>query len=966
MKKSSWVLLLAICVFLGSCGPRKNTALSRNYQAFITRYNIYYNGDEHYKETLSTLEKNYEDDYSQLLYIHPTDAYKNPDSPQPSGDFTRSIEKAQKAIQLRSIKKKPARKAGKSRDPKYKAWMKREEYNPFLHNAWMMMGRSQYNNGDYLGAATTFYYIAKHFNWLPATVTEAKLWQARAYCAMKWDYEAENILSKIPEKALVNGDLQGLYNMVYATLYRQSPTPEKAIPYIKKAIPHSSSVQKSRLNFLLGQLLARTGDKKGAYEAFKKASGAHTNYRTQLNARIKQSEVFTGKNIKTEVNSLRRMTRLDRNKDYLDQIYYAIGNLYLSRNDTANAIKNFILAAEKSTRNGIDKAIDQLQLGAIYFAQRRYDLAQPCYAEAIPLLPSNYPGYDSLKLRSDVLDKLALYTQNVILNDSLLRLSEMGEKERAKVIDKIISDLKEKEKKEAEQQKREDYLAQQQSLGNNNQQQGGSTSAPMTFTMNNDDSWYFYNTATRNAGKTDFQKRWGSRKLEDNWRRRNKASFDMAEFDNPDADNSEEGQDSTNSSREDENGDENTSKETVDKENDPHFPEYYLKQIPFTPEEKLNANDIIQEGMYNIGLILKDDLEDFTEAEHEWNRLLQRYPDNIYRLDIYYNLYLIFMRLGDRTKAEYYRALILQDFKDSKYGEALQDPDYIEHLRSMESKQESLYEEAYTAYLDNRNSTVHEVYRTVKERYPLSKIMPKFMFIEALSYVTDNDAEKFKSTLKELLERYPDTDVTPLASSYLKGLAQGRKLHKGISNARGMVWGRRLSNDSTEVSGDSLVFDLNPEVPQLLILLYPTDEVSGNELLFNVAKHNFSSFVIKDFDLEPMNFGTLGLLVIKGFANFEELAHYRRVMDASSTLQLPPQVRPVMISVDNFDTLLREGRAFEDYFRYVDNEASKAPVTAAPGEVEKDDYIELLKDDNFFDTEDDASNDEGGDDITDE
>lgn len=961
MKKLGWLLLLAMCVSMSSCGPRKNTALSRNYQAFITRYNIYYNGDEHYKETLAALEKSYEDDYSQLLYVHPTDAYKNPDSPQPSGDFTRSIEKAQKAIQLRSIKKKPARKAGKSRDPKYKAWMKREEYNPFLHNAWMMMGRSQYNNGDYLGAASTFYYIVKHFNWLPATVTEAKLWQARAYCAMKWDYEAENIISKIPEKALVNGDLQGLYNMVYATLYTQSPTPEKAIPFIRKAIPHSSSVQKSRLYFLLGQLLAREGDKKGAYEAFRKASGAHTNYRTQLNARIKQSEVFTGTNINSEVKSLKRMTRLDRNKDYLDQIYYAIGNLYLSRKDTTNAIKNFILAAEKSTRNGIDKAIDQLQLGAIYFARRRYDLAQPCYAEAIPLLPSNYPGYDSLKLRSDVLDKLALYTQNVILNDSLLRLSEMDEAGRMKVIDKIISDLKEKEKKEAEQQRREDYLAQQQSLGNPNQQ-GGSTNAPMSFTMNNDDSWYFYNTATRNAGKTDFQKRWGSRKLEDNWRRRNKASFDMAEFDTPDSGSYDDSGESDISATDDESGnaDNGSSSETTDKENDPHFPEYYLRQIPFTPEEKLNANDIIQEGMYNIGLILKDDLEDFTEAENEWNRLLKRYPDNIYRLDVYYNLYLIFMRLGDRTKAEYYRSLILQDFRDSKIGEAMQDPDYIEHLRSMEGEQESLYEEAYQAYLDNRNSTVHEVYTQVREKYPLSKIMPKFMFIEALTYVTENDTEKFRATLKELLERYPDTDVTPLASSYLKGLAQGRQLQKGLSNARGMIWGRRLSNDSTQVNGDSIAFDLNPEVPQLLILLYPTDQVSGNELLFNVAKHNFSSFVIKDFDLEPMNFGTLGLLVIKGFANFEELAHYRKVMDASNTLQLPPQVRPVMISVDNFETLLREGRAFEDYFRYVDSEAAKAPVTAAPGEVEKDDYIELLKDDSFLDPEED-SDDENGD-----
>ena len=137
--------------------------MSRFYQAFTTRYNVYYNGDEHYKETIKAMEKNYEDDYSSLVYLHPAEAYNNPKAPQPQGDFKRSIEKAQKAIQLHSIKKRPKKKSGKGKDPKYKEWMKREEYNPFLHNAWMMMGRSQYLNGDFLGAASTFYYTSKLF-----------------------------------------------------------------------------------------------------------------------------------------------------------------------------------------------------------------------------------------------------------------------------------------------------------------------------------------------------------------------------------------------------------------------------------------------------------------------------------------------------------------------------------------------------------------------------------------------------------------------------------------------------------------------------------------------------------------------------------------------------------------------------------------------------------------------------------
>ena len=932
LRQTIVVALCAVLAMLSGCSLRKNTAATRQYQAFITRYNIYYNGDEHYKETLKQMETNYEDDYSQLLFPHPADARRDESAPQPAGDFTRSIEKAQKAIQLRSIKKKPAKKAGKSSDPDYKAWMKREEYNPFLHNAWMMMGRSQYLNGDFLGAAATFYYITRHFSWLPETVTEAKIWQARAYCGMGWDFEAENILTKIPEKDLEgNSRLRELYDLAQGSYWSRTADPSKAIPYLEKAARAAKGSQKSRINFMLGQLYQRQGENRKAYDAYKHASTSSSPYRTQINARIRQSEVYSGASIEPEVKALRRMTRYDRNKDYLDQIYYAIGNLYLSRRDTANAIENYKLAAEKSTRNGIEKAIDQLALGRLYFETHRYDLAQPCYSEAVPLLPQSYPGLDSIKRRSDVLDELAVYSQNVTLNDSLLRLSEMDSTQQLKIIDKIIAELKKKEEEEAERQRREEYLAEQQANGSQMQNTGNAASAPATFQINNDDSWYFYNTATRNAGRTEFQKRWGSRKLEDDWRRRNKASFSFDDFESSgDGESAEEGAESEenaeNAGNSDAAGDEN-----ADLASDPHNREYYLRQIPSTPEEKQTANDVIQEGLYNIGLILKDQLEDYDAAAADWDDLLRRYPDNIYRLDVYYNMYMMYTRAGRKALAEQYRALILKEFPDSKYAMAMRDPNYIDNLRRMNAEQEVLYERAYDAYLNNRNDEVHAAYRDMMQRYPLSKIMPKFMFIDALSYVTENKPEQFRTTLKELLERYPKTDITPLASAYLKALAQGRKLHAGATNTRGMLWDLRLSNDSVFNDNDSITFDLNPDVPQLLVLVYPTDEVNANQLLYDVAYHNFSAFVVRDFDLEQMNFGRLGLLLIKGFANFEELTHYRKVMDEDGRLTLPPEVRPVMISVENFDKLIHQGRSFEDYFRYVDAKAEEEPVTASPG-----------------------------------
>ncbi len=908
-----WWLLLAAAIAasaFSSCSPKKNNAATRKYQAFITRYNIYYNGDTHYKETLKEMEEAYQDDYSSLIPIHPAVARANPKAPQPAGNFDRSIEKAQKAIQLRSIKKKPKKQAGKSSDPAYKAWMKRDEYNPFLHNAWMMMGRSQYLNGDFLGAASTFFYISRHFSWLPNTVTEARLWEARSYLAMDWLFEAETILRRVkPEEDLVNGRLKGLYYTAEADLLIKEKEWEKAAGMLRQALPHVSKQQRIRLNFLLGQVYSRAGDKERAYKAFQAAGGSSSaSYRTKFNARIKQSEVFTGQDISKEVAALRRMTRYDRNKEFLDQIYYAIGNLYLSRRDTANAIENYELAVEKSTRSGIDKAMAQLTLGGLYYDRRLYAKAQPCYSEALPVIPDNYPDYAILKRRSDVLDELAVYSQNVELQDSLLRLAAMTPEQQMKVIDKLIADLKEKEKEEAEAAAREEFLA-------NRGQDGLQDQNNQVFTMNTgDDSWYFYNTATKNAGRTEFQRRWGNRKLEDDWRRRNKQTFSFNDFgaetggaEEEMADDGEQPSDSVAA----------PDQEALKKESDPHYPEYYLKQIPKTDLEKQTANDIIQEGLYNMGVILKDKMEDFPAAETEFETLLRRYPDNIYRLDAYYNLYLMFMRAGDLAKAERYRQLILSDFPETKYGLALRDPDYIGSLRRMQEMEGQLYDQALDAYLENDNREVHAIYGTVSKDFPLSKLMPKFMFLEALSYVTDRKPEEFKKTLMELLERYPNTDLTEFASSYLKGLAQGRKLQHGMSNMRGMLWDTRLGNDSIPSDTTQLKFDLDPDQKQLLVLLFPTDEINPNALLFEVARHNFSSFVVKDFDLEQMNFGRLGLLIIKGFANVNEINHYLKVMNSSTQLQLPPQVRPVVISVNNFDTLLREGGSFDEYFNYM-------------------------------------------------
>lgn len=870
------------------------------------------------------METEYEDDYSDLVYIHPAEAYADPKAPQPSADFERTIEKMEKAIALHSIQKRPKKDRSKMKNPKYREFLKRNEYNPFLHNAWRLMGEAQYLKGDFLASSSTFMYIEKHFTWLPELIAESKIWQIRSYCALGWINEAENVVSRLKPEELTNKRLRTMYNTAYADFLIKSGKTKEAVPYLEKAVDNTGGIQKTRLRFLLGQVYAANGNNNGAYKMFKSVAGAsNASYRTQFNARIKQTEVYQGTNIEPEVKSLQKMARQDRNKDYLDQIYYAIGNLYLTRKDTTKAIENYILANEKSTRNGREKAINQITLGGLYFDRFEYDKAQPCYSEAIPQLPDDYPNYETLKRRSDVLDELAVYSQNVTLQDSLLDLSKLSPEEQMKVAQRLVDELKEKERKQAEEAARQEYLA--QASANASQLQSNTT----TYTLNTDKSWYFYNTATKNAGKTQFQKLWGSRKLEDDWRRINKATFSMSDFEEANYDDEEEEvmTDSLgNPLSEEQIAEAKKAEEERAKEQDPHYPEYYLVQIPKTDEERQNSENIIQEGLFNMGIILKDKLEDVVAAENAFMELDTRFPDNIYRLDMYYNMYLMYIRYGMNDKAEIYRQKILADFADSKYGLALADPNYIQNLRDMDRVQEEMYVKTYDDYLNNRNAAVHESYNEMIRRYPLSKIMPKFMLLHALAYVPEKKYDEFQSTLKELLLRYPETDITPLASSILKDMAHGRKISGGSTNMRGMIWSIRLTNDTTAQGGDGSVtpFDPSTEGEHICLLTYPTDSVSSNRLLFDVARHNFSSYTVRDFDIERMAFGQIGMIVIKGFTSLADVEEYSKLLFADKQVVISGNVRPVFISKKNFDILLNEGRSFAEYFQFVEEQSDDA------------------------------------------
>lgn len=256
MKKGFYYIVALFAVsFLWSCSTKKNTRFNRFYHALNSRFNIYYNGKTSFDEALLSMQKGYKENYSDMILMYPISAQPK-EKAETGGPFDRAIEKSNKAIKLHSIKTKPKKKAGWRNDPKQVKWQNQEEYNPFLKKCWMLMGEAQFYNADFLQASATFSYITRHYKEDEELVASAKLWQARCYAEMGWNYEAEDILGKlntngIPKKCL------NQYAAVYADYLIKNQQFEDAIPYMKTAIKaEKNRLQKSRMRYLLGQMYA--------------------------------------------------------------------------------------------------------------------------------------------------------------------------------------------------------------------------------------------------------------------------------------------------------------------------------------------------------------------------------------------------------------------------------------------------------------------------------------------------------------------------------------------------------------------------------------------------------------------------------------------------------------------------------------------------------------------------------------
>ncbi|MBQ9651576.1 MAG: tetratricopeptide repeat protein [Prevotella sp.] len=911
-----------------SCSTQKNTASRRWWHSFHARYNTYYNGAQAYIDGSLEKETGNKDNFTEMIPLYTVSNKASREIGK--GNFDRAIEKSQKAIKLHSIKKKPEWHKSRKKTEKDLEWLNRREYNPFLWKAWMLMGRSQFHQGKFDEAASTFAYMARMYSTQPAIYGRARAWLAKCYVEQDWIYDAEDIINKIRRDS-VHWRAQKEWDYTYADYYLHTKRYEEAIPYLRNVIRHEMRrKQKAREWYLMGQIQASLGHKQEAYKAFRHVIRMNPPYELEFNARIAMTEVMAEGQSKKMIGKLRRMARSDNNKDYLDQVYYAIGNIYLAEKDTANAIMAYEKGNEKATRSGIEKGVLLLHLGELYWQQEKYSDARRCYGEAIGLLDKDRDDYKQLSERSKVLDELVPYTDAVHLQDSLQELARMSETDRNAAIDRVIEALKKKEKEELRKQQEaeaEQQLAQQ---GANTGQQNNQTNTATTGTQK-DGTWYFYNPIAVSQGKQTFQKLWGKRENVDDWQRVNKtvvATLNPEEL-------TDEQRDSIAAAEAVQDSLENVPDSA---QNDPHKREYYLAQIPFTEEQVEASNTIIMDGLYNSGVIFKDKLDNLRLSEKQLRRITDQYPSYEMMDNVYYHLYLLYMRRGDKATADIYLNRLKSDFAESSWTLLLSDPLYEENARFGVHIEDSLYAATYDAFKGDRFHEVATNTEISQTRFPFGAHIDKFVFISGLSKLNAGDSEGCVKAMEEVVTKHPQSEVSSMAGMIINGVKAGRRLHGGKFDI-GDVWSRRsvVLNDSDSIAARTFTAERNADF--IFMIAYQPDSVDQNRLLFEMARHNFTSYLVRNFDMNIEDDNGLRRMTVAGFRSYDEVHQYaRNVFNQQNLVQLLQKARIFIISTKNLE-LLGTQYSFDDYDKFYEEhfiplKISTVRLLTEPAEVE--------------------------------
>jgi len=730
-----FLITLGLFLFLAGCSVEKNTGTTRFYHGLTARYNIYFNGYESFKEGVLNISKSYRDDFSEMLRV-----FENSDPSTVSlcaSNMETAIQKASKLISLKSITARPEFDPRKDISEKEKALLERKEFNEWVDDSYFLIGKARFYKHEFTDAASVLSYCVAEAN-DPEIKTESSIWLARINSERGSFIEAGRLLNEIQPDQGAPKALRAFYYSALADLFVKQKKYQEAIDPLSGAIKLVAGKRaRYRLTYLLAQLHERTGDPEKAISLFRSVVKMNPPYDVEFNAKINIAGVF-------DVNSgnpdeirkeLEKMLKDSKNNDFQDQIYYALGNMMKKEGKLKEALEYYSKSASSSSVNQNQKGKSYLALAEHYYGIPDYINAGKYYDSTVYFLDEKYPDYKDLKTKSQNLNSLVTHLTIIQTEDSLQRVASMPENERnaviSRIIDKIIKDESEGKTSEyADRANIGQYYENQRRFEDNIAQEG---------------KWYFYNQTALTFGRTEFRRRWGDRRLEDNWRRSNKARVTTQQATGVQDENGKAGGD--------------TALAVVDYKK----PDFYLKNLPLTDSLTRISNEKIAIAYFNAAKVFSEKISDKQKAAESYEALLSRFPDNVLIPEALYDLYRLY-REENSQKSEISRQRLLEKYPESEFAKIISDPDYSNRKMAEARMSETLYQMAYNLYTRGDFMGSIALCDSAVLINPTGTMAPKFMLLRAYSVARTSDERTFKEELNRLIKAWPETEEGKRAS----------------------------------------------------------------------------------------------------------------------------------------------------------------------------------------------------------
>jgi tetratricopeptide (TPR) repeat protein len=715
-------LLFALAVFITGCSLEKKSGFNRTMQNVTAHYNILFNAKEILRLKQVSYASSFIDNYNEILNVYPdTTAH----SETPDKDLEEAIIKANKIINVK-------------------------EQSSYLGDAYLLLGKANYLEGNYFNANEFFSYVTRSFPQRLDLVQDALVCKGRSLIYLGDLPQAKAAL----DTALQNIDPKknkGLIAGVYAAKLQYDINAQEytdAETMARQAILYSGDrMQRLRWTFILAQLQELNRKPADAIINYSKIAGSNVAFEMAFNASLNRIRIEDARDgIKTSrTERLLALLKEPNNADFKDQIYYQVAELQMADKNIDGAIKNYKTSVRSSVKNQSQKGLSYLRLAGIYFKIKAdYLSAKKYYDSTLTSLPPNYPGYGSIKKMNANLQLLADSYQTIIREDTLQALAKLDEGTRRGVIDKMVSDR---------------TLQQQTDLNAANAATAGAVTnevaGPRSGPANSSNSFYFYNTNAVTQGYGDFKRRWGDRKLEDNWRRSSRSNSDITA----------NSVDISNTDPDAPVGMQPGAKPQISTAGS--YRAELTRGLPLTPELLAQSNIKIYHAYVDIANFYRDVLGDKKEAIAAYENILHRFPNDVNKAAIYYNLYRLYSDV-DKARSDQYKNALLKEFADTPFAKIISDPGYAKRLEDENAEFTAAYNKVFDLYTQRRYSDVINGVSQVLKQYPGNKLSAQLYYLKTIAEGHNETIAPFTDSLKRIAQKFPDDRlVTPLINEQL-------------------------------------------------------------------------------------------------------------------------------------------------------------------------------------------------------